>query len=970
MQSFRAEERRLGDLASHGLAVVLALGVALIAVAPALSVPGLVATRAGGDSPFLLQRTFSMAELLRRAEFPPRWMPEAAYGLGYPFWNFYGPLAYLWAGLLALLSGSVVGAVKVAVATTFVVAALGMYALAWRTWASRAAAFLASAAYTLVPYHLVNLYVRGDALGELAGYACLPWLLVAIDAVAEGGSMAAVAAVGLATAALLTSHNVTAMLALPLIAAFAPWRCLTAGRRRERPGQVWNSGWQGCSRWARPAGVSARVSMPLGGPASWPVAITYRALWALERWTWPLRRLRRPLQFVLVIFGLVLGGGLAAWFWLPALAERSAVQLGANLTGYFHYANHFRGLDVLDWHPIFDYRAHSGGTLAPCRLGLLQLFLAALGGLVLWRRPKWRREAGFWTVVALVAAWMVTPLSRPIWGAPGIEAWLSFAQFPWRWLSIVGLATGMLSGGVGTLGRGWPVALLAALGLVLSSLLGVSVLPLAVDQVTEADLVTFEVFSGNIGSTVRAEYLPRSVVPRPWSSITAVTGSPGAPVALRGQVEAGHRLAVKGASSEWSVMVVSPEGALVAFPVLWFPGSEARLDGGRWQPTTAMSGSGWVQLEVPPGSHTVALRLGRSDVRAVAEVLSLAAWLMWLILLLARRGQPWLRSLVFLALSIALAAVLAQRLPVGEASGPVTLDFVSRPYPHFNPGGVPFGSARLVRAMVGGVQPVPAGQRIVVDLEWQSPDPDGSVELALVAPAAINPELGAPDVRALASAKAEERMTMAVEVPRDVPTGLYFLRLRVHQADRLVPASDELGQEVGDLYLGPVRVRGGQPFWESSGGPVATMGPLSLLAVQPVQEGDRLEVRMVWQAGRRLASNYKTSVRLTDATGRLVAQRDAEPLYGYLPTSAWQVGEQVRDRRWLSLPPDTPPGADYLITVVAYDEATGEELGRGVVSGVRLDGVPTNHSQAGAPSPAADGSTPYAPKRTSGARDH
>ena len=47
-----------------GAPVAVAL-LALLAVAPALVVPGIVATRAGGDSPFLLQRVHEVGIALR-----------------------------------------------------------------------------------------------------------------------------------------------------------------------------------------------------------------------------------------------------------------------------------------------------------------------------------------------------------------------------------------------------------------------------------------------------------------------------------------------------------------------------------------------------------------------------------------------------------------------------------------------------------------------------------------------------------------------------------------------------------------------------------------------------------------------------------------------------------------------------------------------------------------------------------------
>ena len=71
---------------------LLALAISLIAALPLLMGPGILNTRAGGDSLFLVQRTQQLVESLRGGDLPARWMPDGAYGLGYPFFEFYAAL--------------------------------------------------------------------------------------------------------------------------------------------------------------------------------------------------------------------------------------------------------------------------------------------------------------------------------------------------------------------------------------------------------------------------------------------------------------------------------------------------------------------------------------------------------------------------------------------------------------------------------------------------------------------------------------------------------------------------------------------------------------------------------------------------------------------------------------------------------------------------------------------------------------
>jgi hypothetical protein len=80
-------------LTSHNLYLLATLLVACLAAYPLLAEPGLLNTRGGGDSPFLLQRLHQLETALRDGHFPVRWMPDANYGYGYPFYNFYAPLS-------------------------------------------------------------------------------------------------------------------------------------------------------------------------------------------------------------------------------------------------------------------------------------------------------------------------------------------------------------------------------------------------------------------------------------------------------------------------------------------------------------------------------------------------------------------------------------------------------------------------------------------------------------------------------------------------------------------------------------------------------------------------------------------------------------------------------------------------------------------------------------------------------------
>jgi hypothetical protein len=86
-----------------------------------------------------------------------------------------------------------------------------------------------------------------------------------------------------------------------------------------------------------------------------------------------------------------------------------------------------------------------------------------------------------------------------------------------------------------------------------------------------------------------------------------------------------------------------------------------------------------------------------------------------------------------------------------------------------------------------------------------------------------------------------------------------------------------------------------------------------------------LELDLHWSASQRPAEDYTLFIHLLNRQSAIVAQWDAQPLNGDYPTSWWQPGEQVLDRRTLPLPADLPPG-DYRLAVGLYRAPDGPRL--------------------------------------------
>ena len=134
----------------------------------------------------------------------------------------------------------------------------------------------------------------------------------------------------------------------------------------------------------------------------------------------------------------MLAFALSAFFWLPALGEASLTQVSdVQTTGYFNYAEHFRAANLIQNSIGFDYAITTApGSNSPFAMGLVQAIGTVAGLIVLiatWKKDSHQRFRLFVLIGLALSTFMITPLSKPLWDTLPL---LSYAQFPWRFLSI------------------------------------------------------------------------------------------------------------------------------------------------------------------------------------------------------------------------------------------------------------------------------------------------------------------------------------------------------------------------------------------------------------------------------------------------------------------------------------------------------------------------------------------------------
>ncbi len=869
---------------SEAVGLLLALLLALLAALPALWGPGIVNTRAGGDSPFLVLRTHQLAQALRAGVFPVRWMPEAAYGLGYPAFHYYAALPYYLSALGHLGGLGVLGGVKLAQAVGFLLAGAAAYGLARSAGLGRAGALLASAAYSYAPFHLVNLYVRGDALSEFWAMALFPLLLWLALLVARRATLGRLLALALAYGALVVTHNISALI-------FSPFLGL----------------------WLLAAHIGCH------GRRDWG-----------------------PL--VAGLGALALGLALSAWFWLPALADRGLVQLHEQTTGYFHYAGHFRGWDMVQRAPLFDYTLTYAQD--PFRMGLGQalLILAGLVALALrWRRLEREARVVAGLAVATLAAttFLMTPLSEPIWRHLPL---LAYAQFPWRLLSIQALAGALLVGGLLGAGRGWLAWVMGAgltLLIVVSGLarLDVDRLTLEEADITPTRLMLYEAYSGNVGGTVRYEFLPAEMWPRPYVSGVLLNGGlKPTPLALSGTLESAELLARTASSETWRIRLGS-EG-LIAFHTTGFSGWRATV-GDLSYPVQTAPGLGLASVYLPSGEHVLTLTLATTRAARWSQRVSLAAALVWVGLLIAALvREPRYRwgalaaalPLLWLTTWLLLAS---PREAAPTRQGPLVMDYSRAPYLHRPEGGVRMGPARLTDYALSA-ETVRAGEVLRVTTAWEDAPAEAVLRIEVVALTAhLFP--GSP-TWAVGEARVEDgQAVVALRLSPWTPPGMYVLRPVLYVGGAPQSAETADGRALGLLALAPIQVPDLPPDGEPPG-VLASYGPPESPPVITLREAHAyqvsasvVQVELLWRSEAQAPRHYQMSVRVRAADGTQLASRDLPPLAGNYPTGLWRPGHLYADALQIELPADTDAARASDVEVVLYDLQTLAAIGSVVV---------------------------------------
>lgn len=527
-----------------------------------LSIPAVLAlTHNGTVSGFDIQyHTIAMAQF-HQAVAQGVWFPRWAPDMagGYGYPNFiFYPPLTYYVGLISTFAGH-----AYASALDFIIG-IALVASAFSMYAlcrylwGRLAGFAAAAAYVYAPYHLVVAYVKG-AIPELLALAIWPLCLLFLIRCARTERWRDSLLFGCFLALTLATNNLAALL--------------------------------------------------LAGTCVLYVAIRFVA--------------EKDRRFVLrAAAGFAFGLALAAFYWLPAIAETGYVQIERMTGGYFRYQDHFVSLWQLLYSP-WGYGPSGYPGQFSRMLGALQLLALVFAAITLRRSSE--PEQWFLVSLVLVSCVLTTVLTAPLWT---LIRPLQILQFPWKFLAPAmfgaSVLVGLLISRIPQPHARWAgpgiVAAAIALGASHAKPFQTDWRPPEFGSPAHVAAWTYDWFKADV-THVYSSYLPVAAVLPPTPRT-----SPGS----------GAGFLVSGSPHRFDVE--SARGGPLTINTFAYPGWRVSIDGQSTQ-TGLSAPYGLMAIEVPAGRHTILAEYRGTTLQRIAAGISIAALALLALLLWRGRGR-------------------------------------------------------------------------------------------------------------------------------------------------------------------------------------------------------------------------------------------------------------------------------------------------------------------------------------------
>lgn len=350
-------------------------------------------------------RVQQMVKSLSDGLIPVRWVADLGYGYGYPIFNFYAPFAYYFGSIFFLTGLELLTSTKIMMGFGMVFSGISMYFLAKELW-GKLGGLISSLLYLYAPYHALNLYVRGD-VAEMYAYSFLPLVFLAVLKLFEAkkdvksdkennhskflnfliSNWKWIALGSLSYAAVITSHNLTALMLTLFLAIF--------------------------------------ISV-----------------------NWFLDKNRKISNLKYILFTLALSVLISAFYWLPVIGEMQYTNVLSQVGGKADYNLHFVCLNQI-WDSPWGFGGSTPGCVdgMSFKLGKIHVLLTLASFMFLYIN-KSKNKKTFTIITSLILMFIISiyvmlDSSKIVWD---FLPFMKFFQYPWRFMIMATFTSSLLGG--------------------------------------------------------------------------------------------------------------------------------------------------------------------------------------------------------------------------------------------------------------------------------------------------------------------------------------------------------------------------------------------------------------------------------------------------------------------------------------------------------------------------------------------
>jgi hypothetical protein len=873
--------------------LLVVLSLCIIAIFPLVQANS-PCTHDGGAHYF---RVVAMRQALRDGILFTRFLPDLAFGYGYPFFNYRAALPYYVILVLHLTGMGLPLATNLTYVLSILGAALGAY-LAARDLFGPSAGLVAAVAYAYAPYQFLNALERGN-LPESIALALLPFILWAFRRLVITGRQRWFLASVLSLTTLYLTHNISSILFTPflIVYLFVLWLV-------HRSKGFW---------------------MQAGGA---------------------------------LILGMALA---AFFLVPALLEKNYVQLHMSYSTRNNDFHNNFVPLDELFSPPRATdtsllnppTQIHLG--LAQVVLGGVGL----IAGMVSRRDREQRATLAFFAIGATAMIWMITPSSMWLWERIPLFRFVQFPwRLTGRAILPLALLTGACARAHPKQHTSRAKAFASySLPAILVALLILAALPYTyppngycakAPHPTINDLFAYEQRTERPGLAASGSFFPIWVKERPTDSPLTKQYTADSTVARFDETILPEGTSIVEADygpNRAHVVIKAPATFRARYLAFYFPGWCVAVDN---VPVgiTPTDPEGLISFDVPAGHHTIEVRFGETPLRLACDIVSLLSLgILFVIAIrypqianpesrisnLRSQGAP--PFVVHCSLFTVALLLLAFKLAIVDQAETIFRHSSLQP-----DGTLPGVQYPLNRSYADGLtligydqdrKTVPADGVLRVDLyltAYARPNARYQTVIHLVGPDGLRwsrPDtfrprgytdyvyttIWSPGIYALDSHE--------IEPLPGTPPGTYDIVLTVFDRDTLAPLSllNEQGQPIApDLALGQVTLtRPRRPAAPPDDNRLdLALGNLTLLAAgldrDQAAPGDLVLITTFWRAEKQMAEDTTSRLTLLAPDGTLVAEYDLALTADWYPTSMWQPGDIWRGQHLFHLPADLDSG--------------------------------------------------------------